>query len=161
MKIQSIPNLERTREVKVSPRPIPINGKAIVPLKKPTTVKTPWDVAVVLFLMEALFRYPASWVEFLAIFVKVKYPLLRRLVGTHLLGFVSRDTLRLRKRYCEDCLFRFTGKDGGDYCKEDNCGCGCWRGSRITYKRKLSGFKCPRNKFGYGRLGRLWHEKGR
>jgi hypothetical protein len=161
MIIRSIPNrpLERTQQPQT-------NGKAVqtvrqVPLR-PSSKRAPrksWDVWLVLTTFE-LVRYQASWVVYLAGFVKVKYPLLRRLVGTHLLGFVSSGTLDLRKRTCNECLFKYRGKDGGEYCKEDGCGCGCWKGSRITYKRRLSGFKCPRNKFGHGWLGKLWYRKG-
>lgn len=147
---------------RVPPKPPPPVRKAPsppVPSRplKPA-VRLAWDIKVVLFLSECA-RYPAAWTVFLANFSKTKYPLLRRLVGTHLLGFVGPKLLRKRTALCNLCPYKFKFK-GGDYCKADGCGCGCWQGSRITYKRRLSGFKCPRGKFGYGWLGGLFY-KGR
>jgi hypothetical protein len=94
----------------------------------------------------------ASWVA-------RKYPLLRLLVLAHSGGFASQATRRIRLAVCTGCVYNYE-KAEHRYCRGDNggrgCGCGHWRGSRITHKVKLAAFRCPQRRFDYEGLARAW-----
>ncbi len=101
--------------------------------------------------------FAASWVA-------KHYPLLRKLVLAHLAGVVRLWEYAERLVQCGQCYFAYE-RMGERYCRGDNhgkgCGCGHWKGSRLSYKLKLAAFRCPQARFGYGGNARLVQLRGK
>ncbi len=83
----------------------------------------------------------------------------RSFIIAHLLLYVGSGEVRERLAECSPCRFKEPW-GGDDFCMGANdgegCGCGHHRFAKLSHKVRLAAWKCPQERFGYGRLYKLF-----